>query len=197
MGWAAARLADVAPLRSGYAFRSTDYRSEGVRLVRISNLDGQNLVFDNSTVYLPECYLKDCPEFQLEAGDVLIAMSGATTGKLGMVRPADVPSLLNQRVGKFFIRDKCQIEPAFLFSTLSFAAVKRKLIGEAAGSAQANVSPSGVGSVVIPVPPLPLQQEFAQRVAEIREMEAAQAASRQRLDALFQSTLHRAFNGDL
>ena len=44
---------------------------------------------------------------------------------------------------------------------------------------------------------LPLQKEFAQRVTEIREMEAAQSASRLRLENLFQSLLHRAFNGEL
>jgi type I restriction enzyme S subunit len=48
-----------------------------------------------------------------------------------------------------------------------------------------------------PIPPLPLQNEFAQRVTEIRELETTQAASRQRLESLFQSMLHRAFNGEL
>jgi type I restriction enzyme S subunit len=47
------------------------------------------------------------------------------------------------------------------------------------------------------LPPLSLQKKFAQRVTEIRELEAGQATSRTRLDALFQSMLHRAFNGDL
>lgn len=36
-----------------------------------------------------------------------------------------------------------------------------------------------------------------QRAKEIRELEAGQATSRTRLDALFQSMLHRAFNGEL
>ena len=49
----------------------------------------------------------------------------------------------------------------------------------------------------VPLPPLPLQMEFAKRVTEIRELEAGQATSRTRLDALFQSMLHRAFNEDL
>lgn len=49
----------------------------------------------------------------------------------------------------------------------------------------------------VPVPPLPLQKEFASRVTEIRELEAKQAASRGRLDALFQSMLHSAFRGEL
>jgi hypothetical protein len=47
------------------------------------------------------------------------------------------------------------------------------------------------------VPPVPLQKKFAQRVIEIRDLEAAQGASRRRLDDLFQSMLHRAFNGEL
>ena len=36
-----------------------------------------------------------------------------------------------------------------------------------------------------------------QGVTEIRELEAEQTTSRTRLDALFQSMLHRAFNGEL
>jgi type I restriction enzyme S subunit len=49
----------------------------------------------------------------------------------------------------------------------------------------------------LPLPPPPLQDEFAKRVTEIRELEAKQASSRERLDALFQSMLHRAFRGEL
>jgi type I restriction enzyme, S subunit len=196
-GWPLIRLGEIAPLKCGYAFKSTDYCSEGVRLVRISNLDGQNLTFEKRMVYLPDSFLNDYPAFQLESSDVLIAMSGATTGKLGQVRRTDVPSLLNQRVGKFLIRDKNRLEPTFLFSMLNIPVITQKLIGEAAGSAQANVSPSGVGSVEIPLPPIALQKEFADRVAEIRELEAGQATSRTRLDTLFQSMLHRAFNGEL
>ena len=52
-------------------------------------------------------------------------------------------------------------------------------------------------SIEAPVPPLALQKEFAKRVTEIRELEAEQVASRRRLDELFQSMLHRAFNGEL
>ncbi len=63
--------------------------------------------------------------------------------------------------------------------------------------AQKNINLKILGELLIPIPPLPLQQEFAQRVTEIREMEAEQAKSKTRLDALFQSLLHRAFEGEL
>jgi hypothetical protein len=42
-----------------------------------------------------------------------------------------------------------------------------------------------------------LCNEFSQKVTEIRELAAGQAASRQRLDDLFRSMLHRAFAGEL
>lgn len=62
---------------------------------------------------------------------------------------------------------------------------------------QQRVPTSFISNYPCPVPPLALQEDFAQRVTEIRELEAGQAASRASLDALFQSMLHRAFNGEL
>ena len=47
------------------------------------------------------------------------------------------------------------------------------------------------------VPPLKLQEGFAARVAEIRELKTAQVGSRKGLDGLFQSLLNRAFRGEL
>ncbi len=66
-----------------------------------------------------------------------------------------------------------------------------------AGAIFQNITTTDVKAMEIPAPPLALQNEFAQRVIEIRELEAKQAASRQLLDNLFQSTLHRAFQGEL
>ena len=64
-------------------------------------------------------------------------------------------------------------------------------------SGLSTITTSIVKNCRIPLPPLALQKEFAQRVTEIRELEASQATSRTRLDALFQSMLHRAFNDRL
>jgi type I restriction enzyme S subunit len=65
------------------------------------------------------------------------------------------------------------------------------------GQALKHLQITELAKMPIPLPPLSLQKEFAQRVTEIRELEASQATSRTRLNALFQSMLHRAFNGEL
>jgi type I restriction enzyme S subunit len=78
------------------------------------------------------------------------------------------------------------------------AALRVANLNQYAGrAAQPLVSGSRIYPIPILIPPLPLQKEFAQRVTEIRELAASQATSRTRLDALFQSMLHRAFNGEL
>jgi type I restriction enzyme S subunit len=63
--------------------------------------------------------------------------------------------------------------------------------------AQKNINLKILSELMIPVPPLQLQKEFAGRIAEIRKLDARQATTRTHLDALFQSMLHRSFNGDL
>lgn len=73
----------------------------------------------------------------------------------------------------------------------------RDLTDYVTGSAQPKLNQANMNRMPIPVPPLPLQKEFAARVSDIRAMQAEQAASRRRLDELFQSMLHRAFNGEL
>ena len=76
-------------------------------------------------------------------------------------------------------------------STLAMAS------GMILGQTRSRISMGRLAELRVPLPPLALQQEFAKRVTEIRELEASQATSRTRLDALFQSMLHRAFNGEL
>jgi type I restriction enzyme S subunit len=63
--------------------------------------------------------------------------------------------------------------------------------------AQKNINLEILRELKIPVPPLPLQKEFAKRVKEVRELETAQAASRRRTEDLFQSMLYKTFNGEI
>ena len=60
-----------------------------------------------------------------------------------------------------------------------------------------NISKTRLLTIDIPVPPLDLQREFAQRVQEAREIGARQAQSAERIEALYQSMLSRAFTGEL
>jgi type I restriction enzyme S subunit len=78
---------------------------------------------------------------------------------------------------------------------LSF--LQQTLEDNAPESAQKNINLKILRELEVPVPPLPLQQEFARRIAAVETLKSAHRAHLAELDALFASLQHRAFRGEL
>lgn len=100
-GWKWVRLGDVCKFENGYAFKSDQFVSVGIPVVRITNIKENEIIFDNC-VYTAEKDIED--RYLIKKGDLLIAMSGATTGKNGVYQ-SNEPAYLNQRVGNIKIID--------------------------------------------------------------------------------------------
>ena len=196
-GWPKVELGEVVKLVGGYAFKSEDFADEGNAVVRISNLTGDGIDLTD-IARIPDAKLGKGAGFKIQPGEILIAMSGATTGKLGVV-PLELGEdlYLNQRVGNYRIRDTERIQRDFLLGLLRSSFYQRFLWQLAAGVAQPNVSGWQLESAVVPLPPIPLQREFARRVTAVEALKTAQRASLAELDALFATLQHRAFKGEL
>jgi type I restriction enzyme, S subunit len=93
--------------------------------------------------------------------------------------------------------DQTQANPYFLWALINRLRGTGYFTRNARMQINRKFNASELSALQLPLPPMPLQNEFAKQVTEIRELEFNQAASRQRLDDLFQSMLHRAFNGEL
>jgi type I restriction enzyme S subunit len=90
-----------------------------------------------------------------------------------------------------------KVSRPFLYAYMLSSFAQNFIMNEVRGIAQRGINLADLRRLPVPIPPSPLLKEFAQRVTEIHELEASQAASRQRLANFFQSLLHRAFNGEL
>ncbi len=152
-------LGEVAAVRSGFAFKSSDWTSSGVPVVKIANVKDGTLVMDGCS-FVAQNIAEEAREFALKAGDILIAMTGYI-GDVARVRDRDLPAVLNQRVGRFSILDHKRLDQHFLFYLLRDTEVRKKIEGLGYGSAQPNVSPSLIHRVEVPLPPLPEQQAIA------------------------------------
>jgi type I restriction enzyme S subunit len=196
-GWPEVKLGEVVKVVGGYAFKSEDFAEKGNAIVRISNLTGDGI--DVSDVArIPDSKLGKGSDFIIQPGEILIAMSGATTGKLGVVPLELSESLyLNQRVGVYRIRDADRIQRDFLLGFLRSSFYQRFLWKLASGVAQPNVSGWQLESAVLPLPPITLQEEFARRFSAIEMLKADQRNSQAEFDMLFASLQHRAFRGEL
>jgi type I restriction enzyme S subunit len=137
----------------------------------------------------------------VRSGDLLFSRANTTELVAATAFVFETPPnlLLPDKLWRFVWKQPQEAEPLFIWWLCQAQSVRREFGQRATGTggSMKNIAKPKVMSLEVPLPPLPLQREFAARVAEVRAMEAAQAESRQRLDALFQSLLHRAFAGEL
>lgn len=154
-------LSKAFHLQSGYAFKSELFSADqGAPIVRISNLP-----IDNKYVDLSDCVYYPASEnikqqFIVHKKDLLIAMSGATTGKTAIYNYS-YNAFLNQRVGVFKqTSDKVcyQYLQAIVESQLFTTRLQPLLIA----GAQPNISPSDIENMIFPFPPLAEQQKIAE-----------------------------------
>jgi type I restriction enzyme, S subunit len=198
MGWPLRHLPEVAFFQEGPGVRKWQFRSSGIKLINVGNIVRGQLDLSNTTRHLDKTEVAGTyAHFLLNAGDLVMATSGATWGKVAFVEAQHLPLCLNTSVVRFRPLTAMSCTPLFLRAFFETADFRRQIEQLITGSAQPNFGPSHLKLVRLPVPPFPMQQAFDARAAEIRALESAQAASRRRLDDLFQSLLHRAFNGEL
>lgn len=145
--WKTVKLGEVADFISGYSFSSDDFIDKGIALIKISNIQDDNINIDNNTAYLPMEFKNKYHKFIIKTNDLLIAMSGATTGKMGVFKQENI-ALLNQRVG--IIRAKENYSQNFLIYILKI--YSNKILEMAYGGAQPNISSNDIYKIKISIP---------------------------------------------
>ena len=166
--WEVKKLSGLTEFINGYSFKSDEMLSCGeypiVRITQITEkgLDLSNCVYANTIGKAAKAIIK--------SGDVLLAMSGATTGKTAIVYDIPDNTLANQRVG---IIRASHINNKFLDSILKTTGFIEYVAEKAKGSAQPNISTESMNNFVIPVPPLSEQEAIAAKLdAVITEVDS-------------------------
>ena len=114
-GWEWVRLGKIILFTNGYAFKSNLFQKTGIGIIKIGDISN-GIIVKGRMDFIDEIYLEEIDKkFQVKFNDMLIAMSGATTGKIGFNNLQEV-FLLNQRVGKIEPIIVCK---SFLFNFLS------------------------------------------------------------------------------
>ena len=198
--WPIYKLADVCDGKAGIkagpfgsSLKKDCYTTEGPRVY------GQEQViagdFSVGDYHISEAKFAEMSAYAVESGDLLISLVG-TIGKVAIVPDGIERGIINPRLLR--VRPRTELlHPSYFAQVLISPSVIQFFGSVATGITMGVLNAGLLKRLSVPLPPLPLQMEFAKRVTEIRELEAGQATSRTRLDALFQSMLHRAFNEDL
>lgn len=162
-GWSKASIGSYCDVKSGFAFKSDWWTSEGYKVIKIANIVNNTIDLDSCDCVIAE-HANKANNFYVQSGDILIAMTGATTGKIGMVPLCNEPIVVNQRVGKFFLGEKPIEKAPFLYSTLLYSKVVRYLQPDGtAGSAQDNLSADNIKDLAIVLPEQSVIDSFNQQ----------------------------------
>lgn len=194
-GWVISALGEVCKLRNGYAFKSDLYTKIGVPVIRISDIgDGKVNTTSCVRVEIKDTYL----DYKVGKGDILVAMSGATTGKFGIYK-SDELAFQNQRVGRFEVLSKDILDNDYLLYLLF--RLKQRILDDAYGGAQPNISSGKIEEMEIPLPPLAEQQRIVAKIEELfseldKGIETLKTAQQQ-LKVYRQAVLKYAFEGKL
>lgn len=152
-GWRVGKLSEIANLKSGFAFKAEDFIEESnFKAIKIKDLKGNGNISlnDTSSITKDITELERVKYFKLNEGDILLAMSGNTTGKIGVL-PSSVNNIyLNQRVGKFFMKDYKY--NSFLYNFLMSGSFEEKILAMGYGSAQPNINPGQIENIDIVYP---------------------------------------------
>lgn len=162
-GWYQGSIGSYCDVKSGFAFKSDWWTTEGYKVIKIANIVNNTIDLDSCDCVIAEHALK-ANNFYVKSGDILIAMTGATTGKIGIVPLTDEPIVVNQRVGKFFLGENPIEKAPFLYSTLLYSRVIRHLQPDGtAGSAQDNLSADNIKDIAIVLPENSIIEDFNKR----------------------------------
>ena len=118
---------------------------------------------------------------------VVVAMYGATVGQVGILH---IETTTNQAVCGIFPNNS--FNPVYL--CYHFMCVKPLLIKSAIGGAQPNISQCLIKSLRVPLPPLALQQQFADKISAIEAQKELVKQSIAETQALLDYTMDYYFN---
>jgi len=146
VGWRKGKVADLCEVKSGYAFKSKDWQTEGNPVMKIKNITN-NTVDINDCDYVDDEVAQNAEKFELFEGDVLIAMTGATVGKVGLIPKIDKRIYINQRVGLFRPYSENENNVYLVFSFFMTDEAQKQILNFAGGAAQPNISSSQISEV--------------------------------------------------
>lgn len=142
-------LGKVCGFKNGFAFKSSLFKETGLPIIRITNVDGKSINLSDVKYFQEADYKQDLSSYEVSKGDLLVAMSGATTGKIGYY-PHDQIAYLNQRVGKFLPKPDALLNRYLYHYLLSQSEQMYVLAG---GGAQPNLSSRALmDKLRVPVP---------------------------------------------
>ncbi len=147
MEWRLINLGDAATFVNGYAFKPSDWSTEGKEIIRIQNLTKSS---SDSNYFEGEIDSR----YRVTKGDLLISWSAT----LGVYDWQGEDSWLNQHIFKV-VFDKEEFDKSFFMHLIS--SLLEKMATQVHGATMKHITKKRFDAIKIPLPPLATQKKIA------------------------------------
>ena len=175
-GWKVKKLGELcSKIGSGATPRggNESYKDEGISLIRSLNVYN-NEFRRKDLAYIDDEQAAALSNVTILEDDVLLNITGASVARCCIVPSDLLPARVNQHVCIIRPLDNVLV-PIFLNKVLTNISYQIRLLALARskGATREALPKSVVDSLLIPLPPLPLQHSFAQKIEQIEQQKAA------------------------
>ena len=179
-----ARLGDLCDILNGYAFKSEQYVSSGIRIIRIANVQ-KGYIEDSAPVFYP-IDNREYKKYELFEGDLLLSLTG-NVGRVALLQKEFLPAALNQRVACLRIKNEAVLNKSYLFSLLDSDYFENKCIESSKGVAQKNMSTEWLKEYDIPLFSIEKQLKISNEIDTINNLISFRKQQLLKLDELVKS----------
>jgi type I restriction enzyme S subunit len=197
MGWRKGQLGLVIDETQYGTSARANTEGKGIVVIRMNNIDslGRLELHDLKHIVLDA---HDVAWHKLEPGDLLFNRTNSKelVGKTGLWQGATdaVPAsyLIRVRV------DRGHVLPEFIWAYMNTSFIKQVLFDKARRAiGMANINAQELRALPVVIPDLETQRAFARVLSGVDSIGGRLSRTKEKLDQLFQTLLHRAFSGDL
>jgi type I restriction enzyme S subunit len=167
--WDLVKFGDYVELRHGYQFRTYDYVKKGIKVLKIEQLQANGGVNLTNCSYVANSRLDEFRDVLVEKGDILMALTGGTLGKVARVKIDIPPVLQNYRVGKFVVRDEGKLSKSYLYHVLTSASFLQQIFSKVNKAAQPNIGKADFDNIMLPLPDKYEQQRILEILNTLEE----------------------------
>ena len=164
--WEESQFKFYIKLRHGHQFRDGDFTDEGIKIVKITQLDKGGFLNLSNCSTVDKERLNDFEDILIYENDILMCLTGGTIGKIIKVGKVGEPLLQNYRVGHFSPIDLEIMGNNYMFYLMSSEVIVGQIFYDVRETGQPNIGMEDMNRMRICIPPIDEQQQIVEYLDE-------------------------------
>lgn len=174
----------------GSALKKHEYAVAGIPVWTMNNV-GENEFCEKGCLFVTEQKFEELRAYNARNGDILISRAG-TVGRMAIVCTKHPQSIIHTNIIRLSL-NSAKVLPIYFVVLMTWFGSRVARLKRGQEDAYTFMSTGTLGELEIPLPPMPLQEQFASWVERFERLRSVQRESLRQAEHLFQSLLHSAF----